>query len=159
MPSFIKDLSGQTFGTWKVLHFAERTNGTTFFCCQCTCGTIKDVAAGNLTSGRSTGCPKCRIRKNDGLRRYQEQRKTPRCPKCKKRNKRPGQSICAVCANAYQRERRAQWKASDPVRYQRHLERIRHSNRQWWANRTPAQRAYQRERRARWYQRRKEMKE
>lgn len=48
------DLTGKTFGYWKVLH---KTNKSNFWHCKCqNCGTERDVFRGSLTSGDSKSC-------------------------------------------------------------------------------------------------------
>ena len=46
------DLTGKTFGYWKVIKYAGNLRWT----CQCKCGTIRDVLAQALKSGRSQSC-------------------------------------------------------------------------------------------------------
>ena len=55
MPKLI-DLTGQTFGRWKVLKKAPSAGKKAYWTCQCQCGTIRDVAAQSLRDGRSTSC-------------------------------------------------------------------------------------------------------
>ncbi len=51
------DLTGKTFGRWKVLRFDHTTsNGDANWFCVCNCGTIKSVNGYNLRSGRSKSC-------------------------------------------------------------------------------------------------------
>jgi hypothetical protein len=48
------DITGHTFGFWKVLSKANKSN---YWTCKClNCGTIKDVFRGNLTSGNTKSC-------------------------------------------------------------------------------------------------------
>ena len=48
------DITECTFGFWKVLKKANKSN---YWTCQClNCGTIKDVFRGNLISGKSKSC-------------------------------------------------------------------------------------------------------
>lgn len=49
------DLTGRSFGRWKVLQKAPRTYASMWMC-RCACGVEKAVSAPNLTSGRSTSC-------------------------------------------------------------------------------------------------------
>ena len=51
------DLSGQQFGSWKVLAFDEKRNGTYYWMCECKCGYIKSVASSNLA--KKSSCRKC----------------------------------------------------------------------------------------------------
>lgn len=53
------DLTGKVFGKWKVLEFSYRKGRDYYWKCQCECGVIKDVSAGNLKSGKSTQCKQC----------------------------------------------------------------------------------------------------
>ena len=47
------DLTGKTFGRWKVLEYS----GNKKWKCQCLdCGTVRDVAGSDLRNGKSTGC-------------------------------------------------------------------------------------------------------
>jgi hypothetical protein len=49
-----KDLTGMTFGRWKV--FGASAHNDFGWIVQCQCGTIKDLPAGRLTSGTSLSC-------------------------------------------------------------------------------------------------------
>ena len=54
-----KDLSGQTFGRWKVLYESPiRKNGKVVWHCQCQCDlkTEKDIIGTDLTFGKSQSC-------------------------------------------------------------------------------------------------------
>lgn len=51
-----QDLTGKQFGFWKVLKKGERINNIQMWECECKCGTVKQVTAYNLISGRSTNC-------------------------------------------------------------------------------------------------------
>lgn len=55
MPAFI-DLVGQKFGRWTVLERAPNKGKSVYWVCQCDCGTIKQVKAASLKSGRSQSC-------------------------------------------------------------------------------------------------------
>lgn len=58
MPNF-QDLTGQKFGRLTVLKRVENRGKTTYWECQCECGTIKEVWAGDLRTGKqvkSCGC-------------------------------------------------------------------------------------------------------
>ena len=50
------DLSGQTFGRWKVLERAGKKNGREYYLCECICGTRKEVYCYHLISGISKSC-------------------------------------------------------------------------------------------------------
>lgn len=69
-----RDLTGKKFGKWTVLKDLGTRNGSKFYdsrtnktcvvtlrycLCQCECGFTKEIPAGNLLSGRSTGCRYC----------------------------------------------------------------------------------------------------
>lgn len=55
-----KDISGNTYGRWKVLSFSGfRHNKNTrlpIFLCECSCGTKRDVLKESLVSGNSLSC-------------------------------------------------------------------------------------------------------
>ena len=56
MPSLI-DLTGQTFGRWKVIGKAPNGGyGCGWWLCRCNCGTERAVAGGGLRDGRSSSC-------------------------------------------------------------------------------------------------------
>ena len=50
------DLTGQKFGRWTVLERAPSKGKTSYWKCQCECGTIKDVRSQSLREGRSQSC-------------------------------------------------------------------------------------------------------
>ena len=52
----IEDLSGQQFGYWTVIEHTGFKKGQTMWKCQCICGTIREVRAGALKSGKSSSC-------------------------------------------------------------------------------------------------------
>lgn len=65
MPAKIKDLTKQKFGAWRVIRFSRRTPGRygmTYWWCRCRCGTERAVTAGNLRSGISKSCGRCKYR-------------------------------------------------------------------------------------------------
>jgi hypothetical protein len=66
MPKF-QDLTGQTFGLWKVVSHVKGSSAPTKWNCKCVCGTKKQVQAGHLKSGSSTCCGCDRGSKYDGL--------------------------------------------------------------------------------------------
>lgn len=51
-----KELAGETFGHWRILHDVERQNNCRCVAVQCSCGTVRTAYLHNLTSGRSTSC-------------------------------------------------------------------------------------------------------
>ena len=55
MPRLI-DLSGETFGKWRVLKRDGSLNGKPSWLCQCECGTIRTVSGSNLRMGLSCNC-------------------------------------------------------------------------------------------------------
>jgi transcription elongation factor Elf1 len=56
MDKRVVDLSGQTFGDWLVLSYAQRRKTDTLFWCRCVCGNIKLVIANTLKKGSSKSC-------------------------------------------------------------------------------------------------------
>ena len=51
------DLTGKTFGNYKVLNIAETRNGKRMWKCECLlCGNIRYVSTNGLTSGRQKSC-------------------------------------------------------------------------------------------------------
>lgn len=52
----VQDLTNQTFGYWKVLQMAPRTEHHIYWTCQCKCGTIKNVRGDELKSGKNQSC-------------------------------------------------------------------------------------------------------
>lgn len=64
------DISGQSFGRWKVLGRAGSTErGQAVFSCVCECGTSRAVVGKELRSGRSKSCG-CLFREEVSRRRY-----------------------------------------------------------------------------------------
>ncbi len=57
-PNF-KDLSGQSFGKWTVLHEVPCVKGNVRWLCLCECGKEHVVRANHLRSGASDGCTSC----------------------------------------------------------------------------------------------------
>lgn len=51
-----EDLVGRAFGRWTVKGPALREKKATMWWCQCQCGTLRAVSAGNLKMGKSTSC-------------------------------------------------------------------------------------------------------
>jgi hypothetical protein len=60
-----KNLTGQKFGKWAVLHPAPRRKGNTdaFWECECECGRHGEVSSYRLVRGKSGGCLSCQKRK------------------------------------------------------------------------------------------------
>lgn len=56
MDKRIVDLSGQKFGYWLVLSYAQRRKTDTLFWCRCVCGVVKPVIAMSLKKGSSKSC-------------------------------------------------------------------------------------------------------
>jgi len=54
-----RSLEGRVFGRWTVVRFHQRRKSNDYYVCRCACGTVRDVAVSNLTSGRSQGCSQC----------------------------------------------------------------------------------------------------
>lgn len=52
------DITGQTFGKWKVLYKTDKrsSNGGIYWHCKCECGNEKDVLSTSLRSGKSLSC-------------------------------------------------------------------------------------------------------
>lgn len=61
----LRDLAGQTFSDWTVLHRKPPESGDryVYWHCLCSCGHEEDVIAQNLWTGRSPHCIHCRHRK------------------------------------------------------------------------------------------------
>ena len=51
-----KEITGQVFGHWRILHDVEPQHTKRCVAAQCSCGTIRTSYLHNLTSGRSTSC-------------------------------------------------------------------------------------------------------
>ncbi len=60
----LKDLTGQTFGKWRVLSYAGKSQWE----CQCECGAKNTVDGNDLRIKRSQGCSKCRGYTHRGTR-------------------------------------------------------------------------------------------
>ena len=54
----LHDITGKTFGNWKVLHKSniKISGGSTLWTCECKCGTVKDVGYYALVNGLSKSC-------------------------------------------------------------------------------------------------------
>ena len=63
--ALLEDLTGKSFGFWKVLRKSPRKFSHPYWICQCSCGTVKEVTASNLRSESSTSCG-CGKYKNGG---------------------------------------------------------------------------------------------
>lgn len=50
------DLTGRTFGKWKVLEKSQKRGSHDYYLCECECGKIKEVSGYNLKTGKSTSC-------------------------------------------------------------------------------------------------------
>lgn len=55
-PNTPRNLIGQSFGKWRVLARGGLRARIRFWVCHCECGTEREVATNNLTSGKSTSC-------------------------------------------------------------------------------------------------------
>lgn len=51
-----EDISGKTFGSWKVVAKSHSTRGGIVYKCICGCGTERLIFKGNLTSGKTKSC-------------------------------------------------------------------------------------------------------
>jgi hypothetical protein len=51
-----KNLTGKTFGLWKVKHEVEQRGILRFWLCECKCGTVREVSQQGLVSGKSRSC-------------------------------------------------------------------------------------------------------
>lgn len=56
------DLTGQIFGKWNVLNRVENKNDNVRYSCKCECGTIKEIFAYHLRSGKANKCAHCRVK-------------------------------------------------------------------------------------------------
>ena len=80
MPRKAIDLTGQRFGSWTVLRRSPENYTTAdgswpMWICRCGCGKYGVVMGGDLRSGKSTCCHKCRDDKRAaGLREYHRRR-------------------------------------------------------------------------------------
>ena len=59
MPMPKKDLTGQEFGRWRVLHEAGRADRQVLWECECVCGSRRQVRGGTLRQGLSLSCGEC----------------------------------------------------------------------------------------------------
>lgn len=56
----IKDLTGMTFGKWKVIKRVENNHrGAAMWQCRCECGKFSVIPTSNLTRSRTRGCQSC----------------------------------------------------------------------------------------------------
>ena len=44
------------YGEWTVLEYSQHKNGLSYYWCQCSCGTVREVNKYNLIYGKSTNC-------------------------------------------------------------------------------------------------------
>ncbi len=63
----IPDLSGRTFGTWRVLYEAEVEEKKHYMCRCESCGVKKIIPAIKLWKGYALRCRECRIREEQKL--------------------------------------------------------------------------------------------
>lgn len=54
--SIAEDLTGRSFGEWKVLSRAENKNGRVMWTCRCSCGTERIISAHDLKAGKTRSC-------------------------------------------------------------------------------------------------------
>lgn len=52
----MEDLTGKTFGRWKVLEWKELRGKINYYSCNCECGTIRNVSSVDLKYGNSLSC-------------------------------------------------------------------------------------------------------
>lgn len=66
----IEDLTGRTFGKWKVISISDKKtkNRQIYWNCKCECGTERPVCSGNLKNGSSTGCGCSRKRNSKDIK-------------------------------------------------------------------------------------------
>lgn len=50
------ELTGKTFGRWKVAGYAKTVSGFAYWKCICECGVERDIMGLNLRSGKTTSC-------------------------------------------------------------------------------------------------------
>ena len=79
VPHNFEDLSGRVFGRLAVVNPGSRLNGRFRWVCICSCGTSKEIEAGNLRTGRQSSCgclnDALRRQRNDARRVSEEHRK------------------------------------------------------------------------------------
>ena len=72
------DITGNTYGYWKVLKLDEERSNTRrkYYICECQCGTIKSVVKDSLTRGKSIscGCHRDKLTKERNSKDYTGQR-------------------------------------------------------------------------------------
>lgn len=60
MPGVLKDITGQVFGRWTVLHYSHKEERASYdrhmWACRCDCGTERLVLHSSLTKGVSASC-------------------------------------------------------------------------------------------------------
>lgn len=63
MAPALRDLTGQTFHRWTVIHRARDRKTLygprVYWICRCACGRNRDVMGSNLKSGKSKSCGRC----------------------------------------------------------------------------------------------------
>lgn len=60
MANRLIDLSGKTFGEWRVIERSKNRGKTVMWRCECSCGTIRDVSGSGLKNGTSKCCGRCK---------------------------------------------------------------------------------------------------
>lgn len=74
--SKLQDLTGQKFGRWNVLEKTDRKSvSVSYWKCVCECGTVREVLANQLKSGRSKSCG-CYSREEKSARFTEMNKKT-----------------------------------------------------------------------------------
>lgn len=66
-----QDLTGRTFGHWRVLYRTDQRPRDThvYYVCECSCGEQAHVRGANLTGGHTSRCVRCRNRLNRNIRK------------------------------------------------------------------------------------------
>lgn len=60
--NFMPDIINKKFGNWLVLEKSSIKGSNSYFLCQCSCGTLKEVAGYRLRTNKSKSCPHCRVK-------------------------------------------------------------------------------------------------
>lgn len=76
MPQII-NLQARQFNRWRVISLADIPGRRKFWRCECTCGTIANVAAGHLLSGASQSCGCLRKEASSAANKTHGQSETP----------------------------------------------------------------------------------
>lgn len=72
----MQNLTGKHYNKWTVLAFDHKGEyGEIYWRCQCECGRVRAVSAGNLRDGRSKGCHWCRVGKKKDPAQLRERRR------------------------------------------------------------------------------------